>query len=155
MTAYHLAQLNVARAVAPLDDEQMADFMNSLDEINNLGEASPGFVWRLKSESGNATDIKLSENPLFIINLTVWESVDALFEFVYRSHHKDYFARRFDWFERYGAPSTVLWWVRAGTLPTAEEALARLSLLTENGPTAEAFTFKQRFEPVINEGVAA
>jgi len=155
MTAYHLAQLNVARAVAPLDGEQMADFMNSLDEINNLGEASPGFVWRLKSDSGNATDIKLSENPLFIVNLTVWESVDALFEFVYRSHHKDYFARRFDWFERYGAPSTVLWWVRAGTFPTAEEALARLSLLTENGPTAEAFTFKQRFEPVINEGAAA
>jgi Domain of unknown function (DUF3291) len=155
MAAYHLAQLNVARAVAPLDGEQMADFMNSLEEINGLGESSPGFVWRLKSDNGNATDIKLTENPLFIINLTVWESVDSLFEFVYRSHHKDYFARRFDWFERYGAPSTVLWWVPAGTLPTAEEALARLKVLTDSGPTAEAFTFKQRFEPAISEGAAA
>ncbi len=155
MTAYHLAQLNVARAVAPLDDAQMADFMNSLEEINGLGEGSPGFVWRLKSDSGNATDIKVSDNPLFIINLTVWDSVDALYKFVYRSHHKDYFARRFEWFERFGAPSVVLWWIPAGTIPAPQEAMERLQLLTDNGPTAGAFTFKQRFDPPSSQGVAA
>ena len=159
MPDFHLAQLNVARAVGPLDGEQMADFMNSLDEINSLGEGSPGFVWRLKSDSGNATDIKISDNPLFIVNLTVWESIDALYEFVYRSHHKDYFARRFQWFERYGAPSVVLWWIPAGTIPSTDEAMRRLALLTDNGPTPEAFTFKQRFDPPASspptEGVAA
>ena len=155
MPEFHLAQLNVARAVAQLDSATMADFMDSLDEINTLGESSPGFVWRLKSDSGNATDIKISDNPLFIINLTVWESVDALFEFVYRTHHKDYFARRFDWFERYGAPSVVLWWISAGTFPTADEAMRRLARLTDNGPTPDAFTFKQRFDPPSADGVAA
>ena len=155
MPEFHLAQLNVARAVGPLDGPVMADFMNSLEEINGLGEGSPGFVWRLKSDSGNATDIKLSDNPLFIINLTVWESVDALFEFVYRTHHKDYFARRFEWFERYGAASFVLWWIPGGSTPTPEEAMRRLELLTENGPTPEAFTFKQRFDPPEIDTVAA
>ena len=155
MTDFHVAQLNVARAVAPLDDAQLADFMDSLEEINALGEGSPGFVWRLKSDSGNATDIKVSDNPLFIINLTVWDSTEALFEFVYRSHHKDYFARRFEWFERFGAPSVVLWWIPAGTIPTSEEAMERLKLLTDNGPSPEAFTFKQRFEPPGSTEVAA
>ncbi len=155
MTDFHVAQLNVARAVAPLDDAQLADFMDSLEEINALGEGSPGFVWRLKSDSGNATDIKVSDNPLFIINLTVWDSTEALFEFVYRSHHKDYFARRFEWFERFGAPSVVLWWIPAGTIPTSEEAMERLKLLTDNGPSPEAFTFKQRFEPPSSTEVAA
>jgi hypothetical protein len=155
MTDFHIAQLNVARSVAPLDDARMADFMNSLDEINGLGESSPGFVWRLKSDSGNATDIKLSDNPLFIINLTVWRSIDDLYAFVYRSHHKDYFARRFEWFERYGAPSSVMWWIPAGTVPTPEEAMRRLALLTENGPTPDAFTFKQRFDPHVAGTVAA
>ena len=154
MADFHIAQLNVARAVAPLDDAQMVDFMNSLDEINGLGESSPGFVWRLKSDTGNATDIKVSDNPMFIINLTVWRSVDDLYGFVYRSRHKDYFARRFEWFERIGAPSVVLWWIPAGTTPTADEAMRRLALLTENGPTPEAFTFKQRFDPPVDSPAA-
>ncbi len=147
MSEYHLAQLNVGRVVAPLDDPVMADFMNNLDRINGLAEATPGFVWRLQDDSGNATGIEVSDDPHFIINLSVWESVDALFEFVYRTGHADFLGRRKEWFEPFGKPYVVLWWVPAGTTPSAEEALRRLEMLTERGPGPDAFTFKQRFGP--------
>ncbi len=125
----------------------MADFYNSLEEINGLGEQGPGFVWRLKDDTGNATNFKVSDDPLVFVNLTVWESIDELYEFVYRTHHKDYFARRFQWFSRWSGPSVVLWWLPAGELPTLEAAMQRLNLLATNGPTPDAFTFKQRFAP--------
>jgi hypothetical protein len=153
MTEFCLAQLNVGRAVSALDDVRMADFMDQLDEINALAERSPGFIWRLKSDIGNATDIKISDDPLFIINLSVWRTIDDLHAFVYRSDHKDVFARRFEWFERRKGPGTVMWWQPAGTVPTPQEAMERLALLAELGPTAEAFTFKERFDPP--EDVAA
>lgn len=145
MGAFQIAQLNVGRAVAPLDDARMADFMARLDEINGLAERSKGFVWRLQTESGNATDLKVADDPLFIINLTLWDSPDALFDFTYRSDHKAIFARRFDWFERSAGPNVVLWWQPAGAIPTIDDALRRLRLLADKGPTPEAFTFKQRF----------
>ena len=145
MTAYHLAQLNVGRAVAPMDDPAMADFMARLDEVNRIAEQSPGFVWRLQSAAGNATDIKVSDDPLFIVNLTVWETPDDLYAFTYRSEHRTVFARRFEWFERANGPNVVLWWQPAGTIPSIDDALRRLRLLAELGPTADAFTFKQRF----------
>jgi hypothetical protein len=143
--SFHLAQLNVARAVAPLDDDQLADFMNRR-RGNALAESSPGFVWRLKTDAGNATDIKVTDDPLFIINMSVWESIDHLYAFVYRSDHRDVFARRFEWFERSQGPSMVLWWHPIGVEPTALEALERLRMLTERGPTRDAFTFRQRFD---------
>ena len=145
MTRFDIAQLNVGRAVAPLDSAVMADFMNWLDEINALAERSAGFVWRLQGESGNNTDLKVSDDPLFIVNLSVWSSIDALYDFTYRSDHRTVFKRRHEWFERLGRPNTVLWWQLAGTLPTAEEALARLDHLTLHGPTPDAFTFKEHF----------
>ena len=154
MAGYQIAQLNVGRALAPLDDERMAGFMSRLDEVNQLAERSPGFVWRLQGESGNATELKVDDDPLFIVNLTVWESPDDLHAFTYRSDHKTVFARRFDWFERSVGPNVVLWWQPAGTIPTVEDALRRLRLLASSGPTAEAFTFKQRFAPP-NESPAA
>jgi hypothetical protein len=144
-TRFQIAQLNVGRAVAALDDAIMADFMNWLDEINALADRSPGFVWRLQGDSGNNTDLQVSEDPLFIVNLSVWTSIDALYEFTYRSEHKTVFRRRHEWFERLGRPTTVLWWQPAGTVPTAQEALARLDVLTTLGPTQRAFTFKQQF----------
>jgi len=146
---WQIAQLNIGRTVAPLDDARLADFMTQLDEINGLAERSPGYVWRLQGESGNATEVKVDDDPLVIINLTVWNSIDELFDFAYRSAHKAVFTRRFEWFERWQGPSVVLWWQPAGTIPDTGEALRRLRLLAENGPTAEAFTFKQRFEPPV------
>jgi len=144
--AHQVAQLNVARAVAPLDDPRLADFMARLDEVNALAERSPGFVWRLKGASGNATDLEVGDDPRVIVNLTTWESIDDLFAFTYRTDHKTAFARRSDWFERWDGPSLVMWWQPAGTTPTIDEAFRRLRLLAENGPTSAAFTFKQRFE---------
>jgi hypothetical protein len=155
MTRFHIAQLNVGRAVAPLDDPVMADFMNWLDEINALAERSPGFVWRLQGDNGNNTGLKVTTDPQFIVNLSLWSSIDALDDFTYRSGHRTVFKRRHEWFERLGRPNTVLWWLSAGALPTAQEALARLDRLTTLGPTSEAFTFKARFPPPLGAGSRA
>ena len=145
MSRYEIAQLNVGRAVAPLEDAVMADFVNWLDEINALAERSPGFVWRLQGDNGNNTGLKVCDDPRFIVNLSVWTSIDALYDFTYRTDHKTVFKRRHEWFERLGQPNTVLWWHPAGSVPSVEEALARLERLRALGPTPEAFTFKQRF----------
>jgi heme-degrading monooxygenase HmoA len=156
MTTFHLAQLNVGRAVAPFDDPAMADFMGRLDEINGLGERSPGFVWRLQGDGGTSTEIRVGDDPLYIVNLTVWESMEALHAFTYRSDHKTVFRRRFDWFERRAGPNVCLWWQPAGTIPTIEDAERRLRHLEEHGPTDEAFTFKQAFPPpTAGDGVAS
>lgn len=147
MPGYQIAQLNVGRSVAPMDHARMADFVARLDEVNALADRSPGFVWRLQGDNGNATELKYTSDPLFIVNLSVWESLDDLFNFTYRSEHKTVFARRFEWFERSVGPNVVIWWQPAGTIPTVEDALRRLELLASNGPTRAAFTFKQRFGP--------
>jgi hypothetical protein len=144
---WHLAQLNVARAVAPLDHPAMADFIARLEEINTLGDRSPGFVWRLQGDGGTSTELRFTDDPQYIVNLTVWRSIDDLYAFTYRSDHKSVFRRRFDWFERRDTPSVCLWWQPAGEIPTVEEAHRRLALLAAAGPTSEAFTFKQRFPP--------
>lgn len=147
MDRHHIAQLNVARALAPLDDPVMADFMAQLDEINELGERSPGFIWRLRGDDGNATGYSPLPDARIIVNFTMWRSIDELWAYTYRSDHKRVFARRFDWFERWPGPSVVLWWQPAGTIPTLDEAMRRLQLLADHGPSPEAFTFKQRFPP--------
>ncbi len=146
-TAWHLAQLNVGRAVAVPGSPELADFMAGLDRINALAEASPGFVWRLKSESGNATDIKVADDPRFLVNMSVWTSLEALFEFVYRSGHTKFLTRRREWFERPAQAHQVLWWITAGHIPTVQEALERLEYLRQRGPTAYAFTFSRRYLP--------
>jgi Domain of unknown function (DUF3291) len=142
---YEIAQFNIARALAPLDSPQLAWFMDRLDEINALAERSPGFRWRLQGDNGNATDLRVGDDPLVIVNLTVWESIDDLHAYAYRSDHKTVFARRFESFEHWEGPSMVLWWLRAGLTPTLDEALGRLELLAAQGPGPDAFTFKQRF----------
>jgi hypothetical protein len=143
----HIAQLNIGRTVAPLDDPRLAGFVTRLDAVNALAEASPGYVWRLQGDNGNNTELKVTADPLVIVNLTVWESIEQLHDFTYRSDHKAVFAQRFDWFERWAGPSVVLWWLPAGSLPSVDEALRRLELLAERGPSPEAFTFKERFAP--------
>jgi hypothetical protein len=147
MAGYEIAQLNVGRAVGPIDGAAMADFVARLDEINALAEASPGFVWRLKGDNNNATELLYTPDPLFIVNLSVWRSIDELHAFTYGSTHKELFRRRFEWFERRETPNTVLWWQPAGTIPDVRDALGRLQRLSTNGPAPDAFTFKQRFPP--------
>ncbi len=146
MSGFHLAQINVARALAPLDTPQLADFVAQLDAINALAERSPGFVWRLKSDSGNATDIQVSDDPRFIVNMSVWENLEALFAYVYRSDHLTVMAQRSRWFEKMTTPFMALWWVPAGTLPDPAEGMRRLDILEREGPTPAAFTFKAPFD---------
>jgi uncharacterized protein DUF3291 len=145
--AHHLAQLNVGRTVAPIDDPLLEEFVANLDPINGLGDASPGFVWRLQDEFGAATTIRAFDDPLTIVNLTVWESIETLREFAYRSAHVEFLRRRREWFVPFGGPSLVLWWVPAGHRPTIEEARGRLEQLTADGPTPDAFTLKVPFPP--------
>ena len=144
---YQLAQLNVGRAVAPLDSPAMAGFMNQLDRINALAEASPGFVWRFQDESGNATSVRAFDDPRVIVNMSVWESQQALHDYVYRSEHVRVLRKRKQWFEKFDGPFLVLWWVPAGHRPTLAEAKAKLDLLTRQGPSAAAFTFGKSFPP--------
>lgn len=148
MLSVELAQLNIGRSVAPIDDPLMDGFVNRLDEINALAEGSPGFVWRLTDALGaNATGVRAYDDPLVIVNLTVWTGIDQLFDFAYRSTHVDLLRARRDWFVPLDGPTLVLWWVRAGVRPTVEQAVARLDHLAAHGPSAHAFTMKTRFEP--------
>jgi hypothetical protein len=147
VSTHHIAQLNIALAKAPLEDPLLADFMAQLDAVNAMAEASPGFVWRLKSDSGNATDIRAYDDPRMIVNMSVWESIDALFAFTYKTAHTKVMNRRKEWFESLPGPHMVLWWIEPGTIPTVAEAQRRLDHLTQHGPTATAFTFKARFQP--------
>jgi hypothetical protein len=151
MTTWHIAQLNVARALAPPDSPVLAEFMAALDEINALADRNPGFVWRLQGDSGNNTDLRVSDDPLFLVNMSVWSSVEALFDYVYRTAHTQVMVRRRAWFEAPTEAHQVLWWIPAGHVPTAEEAMAKLAHLRAHGPTAEAFTFKQRY-PAPDQG---
>jgi Domain of unknown function (DUF3291) len=145
--AFHVAELNIGRTVAPLDDPALADFVDNLQRINALGDASPGFVWRLEDEFGAATTIRAFDDPLMIVNLTVWKTIESLRAFAYRTSHVDYLRRRREWFEPLTGPSLVLWWVPAGHRPTIEEARERLDRLAADGPTPEAFTLKTTFPP--------
>ena len=137
----HLAQVNVARLLAPVDSPQIADFVAGLDTINALAERSPGFVWRLQDDAGDATSIRVFDDEMIMINLSVWESPDALKGFVYRTDHRDYFMRRSEWFEQLDQPYAALWWVPSGHRPTTTEAVERLERLRSDGPTEHAFTF--------------
>ena len=141
----HLAQINVGRLRAPVDSPLVAEFMAALDPINAIAEESPGFVWRFQTEEGNATAVRPYEDEDILINLSVWESIEALEAFVYRSDHTAYLRRRREWFGRIDEAMLTLWWVPAGTVPTLEEAVARLDHLRAHGPTPHAFTFRQRF----------
>ena len=142
---YHLAQINIARILAPFDDPLMAEFVAQLAPINALADSSPGFVWRLQTESGDATSIRIYEDEMVAVNMSVWESVEALREFAYKSAHSGVMRDRKRWFEKFDGPYTALWWVPAGHIPTTEEAKERLDYLREYGESAYAFSFHQIF----------
>lgn len=134
----HLAQLNIARLRHPIDDYRIADFVDALPMVNGAGEQSPGYVWRLQSEAGDATDIRLFDDPLVIVNLTVWESLASLKAFAYRGLHRDFFRRRSEWFVE-GASRTALWWLPATTLPTTGDAERHLDFIDAFGVSPYAF----------------
>jgi hypothetical protein len=141
VAAVHIALLNVARMVAPLDSPQLAGFMAGLDPINALADTAPGFVWRHEDENGNSTSVRILGDDDLIINLAVWESVAALKAFTYSGAHLDFLRRRREWFSRMAEPYLVLWPVTPGHLPSIEESEAKLLQIRADGPTPEVFTF--------------
>jgi hypothetical protein len=139
--------MNIGRLRAPIDDPMIAEFVAQLDEINALADATPGFVWRLQTEDGNATAIRPYDDDFIAVNMSVWESIEALGDYVYRSAHTSVLRRRREWFEHTTLPTLVLWWVPAGEIPTVAEGVARLDHLRSHGPTPHAFTFRAPFAP--------
>jgi len=142
---FQLAQANVAHMRAPLEDPRMAGFVSQLERINALADQSPGFVWRLQSEAGDATSIRAYDDPAILFNMSVWESLESLHAYVYKSDHVGPLRGRRAWFEPMSEPSLVLWWIRAGHTPTVAEACERLAPLRRAGPSQAAFTFRQPF----------
>ncbi len=145
---WDLAAFNVAVAVGPTDGPEMAGFMGALDEINALADRSPGFVWRLQTAEGNATDVRAFDDPDLLLNLSVWSDIDSLWNYTYRSDHMPFLRRRREWFRpAQDLPVLVLWWVPEGEQPTVEDAKAKLMQLRDDGPSSAAFTFRERFDP--------
>lgn len=142
---YHIAQVNIARLLAPIDDPLIADFVAQLDDVNALADESTGFVWRLKGDGNDATSLRPYQDERIIVNMSVWETVDDLYQFTYYSGHVEVFRRRTEWFSKLGAPAMAMWWIPEGHIPTTDEAKAKLALIEQHGPTPAAFTFKQQF----------
>ncbi|MFJ8229229.1 DUF3291 domain-containing protein [Streptomyces sp. NPDC094448] len=159
MTSHELAQVNIARLKFPLDSPELKYFVDNLDPVNAAAEASAGFVWRLKDEAagtdetvGDATGIRIFDDEWLIVNMSVWQGVDALKDFMYRGTHRELLTRRHEWFERVAEAMTTLWWVPAGHRPTIAEAEERLTRLRTEGPTAQAFTLGRVFPAPGEEG---
>lgn len=151
---WHIAQINVGRLVAPSYDAGVAPFFDALEPVNAMADAAPGFVWRLQGENGNATDLRPTSDPLFIVNMSTWVDTASLFAFVYRSGHTPEMSRRREYFGRFDGAYQALWWVPAGHFPSVDEGLARLWRLDKYGPTPLAFTFKARFPPPDEQAIA-
>jgi hypothetical protein len=147
MSTHHLAPLNIGRIKAPMDSPVMAGFANNLDRINALAEATPGFIWRLQTDEGDATAIRPFDDPDMLVNMSVWRDVESLNRYVYQSAHVELMKKRREWFERMDEAFVVLWWVPAGHVPSVAEAIARLQTLRAEGPSAQAFTFRHAFPP--------
>ena len=143
--AWHLAQINIGRMVAPEGDPRVQPFFDALDRVNALADASPGFIWRLVGEGNNAADIQATADPLLLVNMSVWQDAESLFAFVCRSAHTEVMIRRREFFERFDGSYQALWWAPAGSIPTINDGLSRLWHLDRFGPTAHAFNFKSRF----------
>ena len=146
MTEWHLAELNVGQLKAPIEHPDSTGFADNLDPINAQAEAYPGFIWRLQDDNGNATSFT-GDDPLRILNLSVWESIESLKEFTYNGDHVEFMRRRLEWFEGRDRPHMALWWVPAGHQPTIDEEEERLAQVQSQGPSREAFNFMMTFPP--------
>jgi heme-degrading monooxygenase HmoA len=146
-SSFQLAQVNIGRARGEVTDPVMAEFVARLPEINALAEQTPGFVWRLQTEDGDATAVRPYDDARIMINMSVWADLAALKAYVYRSPHAAVMRRRREWFERFDRVYVALWWVPAGHRPSVTEAVERLAHLEAHGPSAFAFSFAEPFGP--------
>jgi hypothetical protein len=145
MTTFHISQVNVARAKADMGSEVMRGFVSRLDEINALADSADGFMWRLKEDSGSATAIRVFDDPLLLINMSVWANLESLKNYVYKSLHVELIKDREAWFNKMGESHQALWWIPAGHIPSIEEAQKQLEYIRKHGPSAQAFTFAKPF----------
>jgi len=150
MNKFQLAQLNIAKMKYPIDSPELTDFVGNLDSINALADDSPGFIWRLQTDAGDATGIDFFGDDT-LVNMSIWKDVESLHSYVYRSAHNKIMSRRKEWFYRVDKAYTVLWWIVAGTIPSLEDAKDKLELLISLGPTVEAFSIKHAFPAPIVE----
>jgi Domain of unknown function (DUF3291) len=156
---YVLAQVNVGRLLAPLDSPPIADFMAALDPVNAVADAAPGFVWRLQTEDGNATAVggfaadAVGADGGILINMSVWESVEALGAYVYSEAHVAILRRRREWFSRMKDAYSALWWIPRGHVPSVLEAEDRVKYLRVHGPTPHAFTLREHFPPPDSDDI--
>jgi len=144
---FQLAQINIAKMLAPLDNPVMKDFVDNLDRINSLAESSDGFIWRLKDDSENATAVRIFDDDFLIVNMSVWKDIDSLHRFAYKSDHVEIFKRKKEWFEKMQEMHMAMWYIPKGHRPTVGEAEERLIHIRQYGDTQHAFSFKKRFMP--------
>ena len=154
MSPWRLAQINVSRLVAPIDDPRIADFKNALERINALAEAQPGFVWRMTGQGDDATDIRPYDDDQIAVNVSVWETPDHLGAFAYRTEHREFLRRGREWFEPAQGPYLAMWWIPVGRLPNISECVERLEHLRAHGPSVYAFDFRTRFDAPAQETAA-
>ncbi len=147
--AFQLAQLNIARMRFPLESPEMADFVNNLDRINALADSSEGFVWRLQGEGNDATSLRPFDDDFIIVNMSVWDNLESLKAYVYKSAHTDILKRRAEWFEKVLEAMVVMWWIPSGHIPTVTESKERLEHLRQNGSSEFAFSFREAFPAPI------
>ncbi len=145
MNNCHLAQINIALARAQMDSETMSGFVDRLNEINALADRSPGFIWRLQTEEGDSTSIRVFDNPLMLVNMSVWEDLESLKRYVYESAHLELIKSRKAWFDKLPGAHQALWWVPKGHIPSIEEGKSKLDCISQNGPSREAFNFAKHF----------
>ena len=151
MTEYHLAQINIAQARDAMDSEAMKGFVDRLDEINSLADKTSGFVWRLQTEEGDATSIQAFDDPMLLVNMSVWENIESLKSYVYKSIHVELVRDRDAWFSKMLQAHQALWWIPVGHIPTVEEGKEKLQYIEENGSTEDAFTFAKSFDAPSDE----
>jgi hypothetical protein len=145
MKKYHLAQINIGIAVDEMDSSAMQGFASRLEEINALADSAGGFVWRLQTEEGDSTSVRVYDDPLQMVNISVWETIEALKTFVYKSIHVELIQDREAWFKKMAEVHQTLWWIPAGHIPSIEEAKQKLEHFKQHGATQEAFTFGKPF----------
>lgn len=147
MSEYHLAQVNIAKMKADIDDPIMQDFVDNLEGVNSIADDSPGFIWRLETDEGDATSLRVFEDNMLLVNMSVWESIDDLKKFVYETFHVEILKRKKEWFDKFDGVYQVMWWVKAGTIPDVDDARARLAYLQNHGESEHAFNFRRSFAP--------
>ncbi len=140
----HLAQLNIADAQFQTDASEMVGFTGRIDAINALAERADGFVWRLTDDGPEDGALSLrmeGHGPMTLVNMSVWENVESLFQFVYKTAHAKVMREERPIFNRIPTDHMVLWWVEEGHTPDLNEAKAKLDEIRANGPTPSAFSF--------------